>query len=202
MIEDAGDLLRSALMSIPDGELLEPTWNYGSPLGFYYRVETSVPREDVPALLERLVDEGLAERVFYDRLSLCPNCESPALNVREICPSCGSSRLREFRALFHFRCGYTAAEESFDKEPDGLRCPKCRRLLRDLGTDYDSPGSFFQCEACTAQFQEPNVGGRCLSCASRFDQHAMQRLGQRDVYAYRLTERGRALIAGARDGNR
>lgn len=202
MIEETGDVVRSVLLSIPSDALLEPTWNYSSPLGYYYRVEGNLANADVPALLERLTDEGFAERVFYDRLSLCPSCESHALNVREICPSCGSSGLREFRALFHFRCGYVAPEKAFGMEADGLRCPKCRRLLRDLGTDYDSPGSFFECAACTAQFQEPHVGGRCLSCSGRFDQHAMQHVGQRDVYAYRLSERGRMLLAGGAHGER
>ncbi len=184
--------LLDSLSLIPPDALLEPVWNYSSPGGFYYPGHPGADRERVAAVLERLVEEGYAERVFVDRLSLCPNCESQALNVHEICTSCGSSNLEQFKALFHFRCGYVGPVTSFGVEPKGLRCPKCHRILADLGTDHDSPGSFFRCNACMAMFQTPEIGGRCLACSCRFDQHALQGVHQRDVFAYRLTELGRA----------
>jgi hypothetical protein len=192
-LETQADFLE-LLASIPGDALLEPAWNYQSRNGFCYNALPSADQEKVLAGLERLVDDGCAERVFVDRLSLCPNCESHALNVRESCPSCGSANLEEFRAFFHFRCGYVGPETAFKLEADGLRCPKCRRLLKDLGTDYDSPGTFFQCRACSAQFQTPQVGGRCLACGCRFDQHGMNNVGERDVFAYRITEKGRKAL--------
>jgi hypothetical protein len=192
-VEDRPYLLE-VLAAIPPDALLEPVWNYTSPQGFYYSGGSEPDRERMKQALEELVAQGYAERVFFDRLSLCPNCESQALNVRETCPSCGSANLGQFVAKFHFRCGYVGPESAFGLEPGGLRCPKCRRLLKDLGTDHDSPGTFFECRACTAQFQTPQIGGRCLACACRFDQKAMQNVGHRDVFAYRITEKGRAAL--------
>ena len=186
--------MMEALAALPPDALLQPVWNVSSPAGFYYEGARSQSREEFAANLERLVEAGYAERVFVDRLSLCPSCGSHALNVREICPTCGSSHLDHFKALFHFRCGYTGPTTAFKAEPNGLRCPKCNRLLKDLGTDHDSPGTFLQCLSCSSMFQTAHVGGRCLNCSGRFDQAAMEHLEQRDVYAYRLTERGRSLL--------
>lgn len=182
------------LGGIPDDALLEPVWNYTSPAGYYYAGAAGVEREQVAVILEELVAAGYAERVFVDRLSLCPSCEHHTLNVRETCVSCGSANLTQFRALFHFRCGFTGPEKAYDMEADGPRCPKCRRILRDLGTDYDSPGSFFECGTCMAAFQTPQIGGRCLSCGGRFDENAMQNVPQRDVFAYRITGKGRVAL--------
>jgi len=187
--------LLETLALLPADALLEPIWNYSSPRGFYYSVPHAKDQERLAADLERLVAAGFAERVFVDRISLCPNCSSHTLNVREICLSCGSSNLEQFKALFHFRCGYVGPDASFGVEPGGLRCPKCHRLLADLGTDYDSPGTFFRCGACAAQFQTPEIGGRCLSCGGKFDQHGMQNVQERDVFAYRITELGKNALA-------
>jgi Thaumarchaeal output domain 1 len=192
-VEDRPYLLQ-ILALIPPGSLLEPVWNYTSPQGFYYSGGPEADRERMKQGLEELVERGDAERVFFDRLTLCPNCENHALNVREICPSCGSAHLEPFTAIFHFRCGFVGPESAFGMEPGGLRCPKCRRLLKDLGTDYDSPGTFFECRSCTAQFQTAHIGGRCLACGCRFDQTAMQNVQQLDVFAYRITEKGRAAL--------
>lgn len=186
--------LLEVLASIPKDALLEPTWNYTSAQGFYYSCAAEADRERMKEALEELVALGYAQRVFFDRLSLCPNCSSHALNVRETCLSCGSAHLEQFTAFFHFRCGFVGPESAFGLEPDGLRCPKCRRLLKDRGTDHDSPGIFFECRSCSAQFQTPQIGGRCLSCTGRFDQKAMQSVRQRDVFAYRITENGRAAL--------
>jgi hypothetical protein len=194
MMVGGSDEMVETLRAVPSDALLEPVWNFSSPHGYFYNGVPALSREDFAANLERLADQGYLERVFVDRLSLCPNCDSPALNVQEICSSCGSSHLERFVAYFHFRCGYVGAQTSFKLEPGGMRCPKCKRILADLGTDYDSPGTFFRCLACTAEFQTPHIGGRCLRCSCRFDQAGMQNAHERDVFAYRLTESGQRAL--------
>jgi hypothetical protein len=183
--------LPETLAALPKDALLEPVWNASSPKGFYYSGAPLLDRVLLQSDLERLVEEGYAERVFVDRLSLCPNCDSHALNVHEICPSCASSNLEQFKALFHFRCGYVGPVTAFREERDG---PKCSRILAGLGTDHDSPGTYFRCLSCTGMFQVPEVGARCLSCACRFDQSGMQDIPQRDVFAYRITDLGRSVL--------
>jgi hypothetical protein len=191
-------LLRALGVIAAAGPMIEPKWDPASRDGFVYR-GTGSPLDDLtlPADFEELAREGYAERVFLDRLSLCPNCESHALNVREVCLSCASTNLKSIKALLHFRCGYVGPVSAFAQEAQGRRCPKCRKLLQDLGTDHDSPGEYFHCQACNAEFQVPDVGARCLSCGSRFAGTDMQRVLERDVFAYRLTALGTTAL---RDG--
>ncbi len=198
MTEHDSRLLRGLGVVASAGPMLEPSWDPNVREGFGYRGGAS-PLEDYALLgdLEELARTGYLERVFVDRLSLCPNCESHALNVRETCLSCGSSNLRQIKTLLHFRCGFVGPIHAFKEEPQGRRCPKCRKLLVDVGTDHDSPGDFFACQACNAEFQVPEVGARCLACGARYAGTDMQRVRQRDVYAYRLSALGTAAV---RDG--
>jgi hypothetical protein len=177
------------------GSTLEPTWDPRAREGVVYR-GTGSPLEDesLRSDLDDLAADGYVEPLFVDRLSVCPTCNSHAINVREICLSCFSPNLREVKALFHFRCGFVGAVEAFTEEPRGRRCPKCRKLLQDLGTDHDSPGDYFACRACNAEFQVAEIGARCISCGARFAGVEMQRVAQRDVFAYRLTVRGAAAL--------
>ncbi len=196
---DAGDrnarLLRALALVRSAGSMLEPVWDPHRRAGISYRTtDSALEGEGLASDLEELADGDYLERVFVERLTHCPTCESHAVNVHEACMTCASSNLVQFKALFHFRCGYVGPVTSFREEPSGLRCPKCSRLLKDLGTDHDSPGEYFQCRSCTATFQVPEVGARCLSCGARFAGSAMQAIRQRDAYAYRLSSLGEAAL--------
>ena len=114
--------------------------------------------------------------------------------MHECCTSCGGSHFVSFRALFHFRCGFVGPTTAFKEEPKGLRCPKCNRLLADIGTDHDSPGEFFRCRGCAAMFQVPQMGARCVSCAARFGGADMSLIEHRDVFAYRIASLGSAAL--------
>ncbi len=205
MSERVPRLLGALRVVAAAGSTLEPTWDPLSREGVVYR-GTGSPLGDAAILpdLEALAAEDYLERVFIDRLSLCPNCESHALNVREVCMTCGSAHLTLIKTLLHFRCGYVGPVSAFAEEPRGRRCPKCRKLMENLGTDHDSPGDYFSCQSCTATFQVAEVGARCLACSARFAGVEMQRVKLRDVYAYRLTALGAAALAEGRllDGPR
>lgn len=194
MSDNSARLLK-VLAAIPQGSALEPSWEPNSADGFvYHGAGTPLEDTDMRGGLEKLADAGYLERVFVERLSLCPSCGSHALNVHEACLTCSSANLEQFKALFHFRCGFVGPVSAFHEERDGLRCPKCNRILADLGTDHDSPGDYFRCLNCTAMFQAPDVGARCLSCGARFAGAAMQTVGRREAFAYRLTARGKAAL--------
>jgi ssDNA-binding Zn-finger/Zn-ribbon topoisomerase 1 len=191
-VNDRNGRLLRVLAAVPDGSVLAPVWQPASRAGFVYLAGDNAADDTVLEDLETLASQGYLERTFVERLSLCPHCTSHALNVHESCPQCGSSNLSSFKAFFHFRCGYVGPAESFKAEADGLRCPKCNRILADLGTDHDSPGEYFECRACSAKFQTPNVGARCLACGATFSGN--EETGHRDVFAYRLTARGKTAL--------
>lgn len=195
MSERSERLLRALAVVRSAEPLLGPTWDARTREGFVYASGASaLDDRSLPDDLAELARENYLEPVFVERLSLCANCGSHAVNVFEACLTCSSSNLYAVRTLLHFRCGYVGPVDAFALEPGGRRCPKCRKLLQDLGTDHDSPGEYFTCRNCNAEFQVPEVGARCLGCGSRYVGVEMQRIRQQDVFAYRLTPLGRAAL--------
>lgn len=139
---------------------------------------------------ERLAGRGLLERRFFERFHACGGCGSSRLNVREECPACRSSQLREVALVHHFRCAHQAPEADFARGPH-LVCPKCHQHLRHYGSDYDRAGSAVACGGCGVISSEPTVGFACLDCGAHTDGDAASK---RDVFSYALSESGAALL--------
>ena len=187
-------LLVLRTVSAAGGRLL-PQWNPLLPRGFAYAEGLDAPDA---ALLERdlvyLAERDYLEQVFADHLSRCPSCASHHLNVREVCISCKSANIVSEPLLHHYRCAYVGPMHMFALARGGRRCPKCSGLLEHIGTEYDSPGEYFTCRACTISFQEPEVEAFCLSCGTRT---LGADLATEDVFAFQLTSLGQAAL---RDG--
>jgi hypothetical protein len=195
MTENTDRRLLQALALVPKDGHLAPSWEPRSRLGAIYNAQRAgLDEENVAEDLETLAGLGYLERIFVERLMTCPTCDSHAINVHEACVTCASSNLKRIKSYFHFRCGFIGPESAFVKEPAGMRCPKCKVLMVDLGTDHDSPGVMFECLNCAAMFQNPEIGVRCLSCGGSFTGPAIDDLHHRDVFAYRLTTRGDAAL--------
>jgi hypothetical protein len=195
VIDEAEHRLLRALALVPKDSRLEPAWEPRARLGYIYRgAQAGFDEDELASDLALLADRGYLDRVFVERLMICPTCESHAVNVHEACVTCSSSNLVSITSYFHFRCGYIGPEKAFTPEPKGLRCPKCKGLLTDLGTSYDSPGDFFECHNCSATFQQPQMAARCLGCGALFVGVALNELLHRDVYAYRLALKGEAAL--------
>lgn len=199
MIDDQARLLRALGVVRAAGSDLEPAWDCRAPEGVVYH-GTGSALDDFSLLdsLETLAGGNYLQRKFVDRVSLCPNCGSHALNFHEACFSCRSSNLSQIKVLLHFRCGFVGPVSSFKEEIHGRRCPTCHKLLHDLGTDHDSPGDYFACHSCNASFQLPEPGARCLNCGARFAGADMHGIRYRDVFSYRLTALGSAALEAGR----
>jgi hypothetical protein len=196
MTEEGQPRLLRVLALVPKDSRLEPAWEPRARRGYiYHGARAGFDEDQLADDLAVLAERGYLERVFVERLMTCPTCQSHAINVHEACVTCNSSSLVSIKSYFHFRCGYIGPEKAFAAEPGGLRCPKCKGLLTDLGTTYDSPGDFFECNSCAAMFQQPQMGARCLGCGALFVGPALNDLPHRDVYAYRLTLKGETAVA-------
>lgn len=155
-----------------------------SRFGYVYPIITAhfADRDDarVFRILDLIREQGAAETRFLDRQRLCPHCLSAFLNFREVCPKCHSADLVVSDLVHHFTCGHVAAEEEYRHE-DQLVCPKCRKILRHIGLDYDKPSVVFTCRSCRETFQDPEVWGFCFYC-----EHTSQaaELVIRDIYAF------------------
>ncbi|MEJ2118138.1 MAG: response regulator, partial [Alphaproteobacteria bacterium] len=138
----------------------------------------------------KLVKSGFLSQTFFDRVHVCGNCGSSQFNVREECPECRSSNLREEPYLHHFKCAYLGPESDF-RRGDDLVCPKCRRELTHFGSDYDKPGTMIVCGNCGHQTSEPMVGFVCLACGHHTDGDAIP---TRDIQSYALTDKAMGFL--------
>jgi hypothetical protein len=147
---------------------------------------------DVVGDLDALEKQHYLEARFFDRVSLCPKCDSHHLNVREICPGCRRAHLTSEGLLHHFRCGYVGLPSEFSPAGEGgYRCPKCNHGMQHLGIEYDRLGKAFQCRSCGLISDNPPVEAVCLACGARAP---AENLVSAIVVSYVLTSRGASAI--------
>ena len=148
--------------------------------------------DDVERDLGILARRDYLEARFFDRVSLCPKCDSHHLNVREICPSCRRAHLASAGLLHHFRCGYVGIPSEFVPGEDGsYLCPKCNHRMHHLGTEFDRLGKASVCRGCGLISENPPVEAVCLACGARTP---ADDLVSTIVFSYVLTSRGATAI--------
>jgi hypothetical protein len=148
--------------------------------------------DDVERDLGILARRDYLEARFFDRVSLCPKCDSHHLNVREICPGCRRAHLASEGLLHHFRCGYVGIPSEFAPAGDGgYVCPKCNGRMHHLGSQFDRLGKAFVCRGCGLISENPPVEAVCLACNARTP---AEDLVSTEVFSYVLTSRGAAAI--------
>ncbi|MBI5441570.1 MAG: hypothetical protein HY900_10225 [Deltaproteobacteria bacterium] len=143
---------------------------------------------DEISVLAELAGLGLFRGRFRDRVHVCPYCDRAAISFREVCGTCRSANLAVEETVHHFRCGHVAPERSFRRGGD-LVCPKCSRLLRHVGVDYDRPNQVAVCEPCGALNTDPEVECLCFSCRKLFTPEFSKK---QDIRSYSLTLDGAA----------
>jgi len=170
------------------GGTISPTANPNTEHGYEY-VGFG---EDVKRDLGILARRNYLEERFFDRVVLCPKCDSHHLNVREICVTCRRSHITREGLLHHFRCGYVGLPAEFVTTQDGgYVCPKCKGKLHHLGSEYDRFGKAFLCRGCGVISENPPVEAVCLACGA----HTLaDDLVSAPVLSYVLTSRGAAAV--------
>ncbi len=128
----------------------------------------------------------IEQTTVYDRIRLCPKCQTGYLNYIDICPDCGSLNIARKRMVHCFTCGCVAPEAEF-RQGFSLSCPRCDAKLRHIGSDYDHPLESYQCEDCGSAFVDPDVRVSCLNCATK---SPPSELAVNNFYGYRLSDRG------------
>ncbi len=175
------ELLRQIVES---GGKISPVVDTAAKHGYRYAAPAGDTKNDL-ALLAR---QNYLEARFFDRVSLCPKCDSCHLNVREICPGCRSAHLVSEGLFHHFRCGYVGIPPEFAIDPDGgYRCPKCNHAMHHLGTEYDRLGKAFVCRGCGLVSETPPIEAACRSCGARTP---IDDLVSTFTFSYLVTSRG------------
>jgi DNA-binding response OmpR family regulator len=131
--------------------------------GFSYHEAEEImgtsPRETA-LMLDSLAKEGLLLKQDFEKILVSPSGSVQLLPV-ERCPACDSSQLTRGQLIEHFACGHIGLEEEFMHGLNQI-CPKCRRELKLIGTDYRKPGLRYICGSCHGVFPNPVVKCRCL----------------------------------------
>jgi len=141
--------------------------------------------EDTVEILWKLADEGILTKRFYDKLLACPKCKSFQLRPSTRCPKCSSANITRGKVIEHYVCGYVGLEREFETEK-GYICPKCKKELKLIGTDYRSPEiALYKCENCGEIFNDPVESWHCLDCLEYFLKNEAI---ETKVYSYRLNE--------------
>lgn len=154
----------------------------------YPRLQPLFPREDVGVLetLEYLESQNFLSGQFIIRSYACTHCGCAFLNFFETCPDCGSSDLSADELIHHFKCAYVGEMADFRRE-DKLICPKCDKVLKHIGVDYDKASVIYHCRACSNVFQEPMIMTSCYDCWRETEPENQM---IRDIKSYAITSIG------------
>ncbi|MEM3740292.1 MAG: hypothetical protein QXP84_05780 [Candidatus Korarchaeum sp.] len=164
-------------------EELEPVVSYEEGPSFYSSL--NLTREECPNLnevLESLAERGALRKSKVGSLPSCPNCGSFKLMPRFKCPVCDSTKIRRVEAVTHLPCGFVAPAEDFTVG-ESLRCPKCGRMLRAIGVDYNRLSGVILCEDCGKISLSPKLSFECADCGTRSNE---RELVLKPIYKYEV----------------
>lgn len=131
---------------------------------------------------------------FHMKQHLCPHCNHSHLLYTECCPKCGKSDLKLENIIHHFSCANVSPETTYNVG-GMLICPKCHKLLRHIGVDYDRPAVIYSCKTCGNSFTTPVTKAVCSNCKEEME---VSKLIPHDVVDLEITEEGvRALTQGS-----
>jgi len=152
-----------------DGNLAELSPEMHPVLGARYpRVEEIAgDPQKAKALLDQLVRAGILRPKFYEKMTICPSCSSKNVTFRYYCAYCGAHEIEKRDLYEHLECGAIDSDDHFLKNGKPA-CPRCRKPLSGLGSDYRQVGTWFQCRSCGKRFDAPEGRHYCRDCSSKF----------------------------------
>lgn len=142
------------------------------------------------SLLENLASYGLLNRLKTCSEPSCPNCGSTQIFNRYVCPLCESQNLDKRQRIQHYACGYVDFEDCFNKD-EKLICPKCRKELKLIGTDYQRIKNVFHCNDCNHNSSIPKIIQTCLNCRASYPH---EKADLKPIFGYIFNEEKRAEV--------
>ena len=180
--------IRALLDALQKGKLgeINPVLDFSLKDGFTYPEADKIlgtSGRETAQILESLAEEDILLKQPFEKFFLTPT-GSPQVIPVERCSHCDSSDLAKGKVLEHFACGYVGLEDDFKV---GLKyiCPKCKKELKLIGTDYRSPGVRYRCRHCKEIFPTPTIKWRCLKTGKSCSFDELQEVW---LYSYRFNE--------------
>jgi CheY-like chemotaxis protein/predicted RNA-binding Zn-ribbon protein involved in translation (DUF1610 family) len=185
MMEDARIIkLVDALVS---GKLadINPTIDFNLKNGYAYpAVETllDTSEQETLRILETLADNGILIKQPFEKFYVDPDGLFQLVPV-EHCPRDDSSNLIKGQLVEHFSCGYVGMDRDYKQESRYV-CPKCKKDLRLIGTDYRNIGIHYKCQDCGEVFTAPVIKWRNLKSRREWSSDELREM---EVYSYRFS---------------
>lgn len=145
--------------------------------------------EDISALLNELESRKILRRSIIDTIPSCPSCQESNFNITYLCPYSQHSMLEHGTLIEHYACGNADFEINYRSGASELVCPKCRRTLKVIGTDYRKIERAYRCSGCGKSFGTPKLMLQCRNCNRRNDE---EDLVMPPVYSFKINERLRS----------
>ncbi len=156
------------------------------------QLEDEAQNKILDILKQGVRDGFLREEQMLDKIHVCDACHSAHHNIRETCLQCNGIDLKVQDLIHHFQCAYIGPETDFMQEyTDDLICPKCQKILRHIGVDYDKPSHIFNCNTCSEHFQNPVFTYNCVDCGKVSD---IRHLQEHLIKRISLTAKGKQLV--------
>jgi hypothetical protein len=134
-------------------------------------------------ILEALARKNLLHKKYFEKLRIDPDGSLQLIPV-ERCSNCGSGNIASGKLIEHFHCGHLGLERDFLNEYKYI-CPKCKRELKLLGTDYRNVGIQHKCLNCGNISPSPNIKWLNVNTEKIW---AEDELKEQVLYSYTLNE--------------
>lgn len=138
----------------------------------------------IEPILEEIAENGVLVKELYDKMVLCPKCNSRHTTTRYNCPYCNSFDIEKSSLIEHIKCGYMDVEQKFRKEKN-LVCPKCGNKLNKADFDYKKAGVWCKCNNCEKNFDIPTPSHFCRKCGSI---STFEEINLKNIFSYKVKE--------------
>ncbi len=146
--------------------------------------------DKVIPLLDRLESIGAVEKTPLSTTLSCPACGATKSSLVLECSVCTDVILSKGETIEHLTCGRVDFRSSFENTDGILRCPKCSKILKGIGIDYQKVGQWYKCSK-NHMSHLPQMKYQCLDCSE------ITVLGEMDLqylHSYRLNSSGHRMI--------
>ncbi|MGA2972691.1 MAG: hypothetical protein ABSE39_08740 [Candidatus Bathyarchaeia archaeon] len=169
---------------------LEPMFEADRIPRYFIEPEKGVKLPVDTALLRRLAGIGILNASLFEKIFLCPKCETPTnVYARLKCTQCESTDITIDRMIEHVACG-TIHEERVLRIGNSMVCPSCKKTLQKPN-EQRLIGLVCSCSKCGAHFEDPSQSFFCRKCEVDFN---LTRAIISDIYTYNINEKTLAEI--------
>lgn len=167
---------------LPD---ITPVVDFSYKTGYAYPSVSSLidsSEQDTINILETLADNGILIKQPFEKFFVDPDGLFQLVPT-ERCPRCDSANVIKGQLVEHFSCGYVGLDRDYKQESRYV-CPKCRKDLRLIGTDYRNVGIHYRCQDCNEVFTTPVVKWRNMKTRKVWNAEELREL---ETFSYQFS---------------